>query len=566
MMDERSIAYFSMEIALHPGMPTYAGGLGILAGDTIRTNADLGIPVVGMTLLHRKGYFRQQIGTDGWQREGPDDWPVDKFLEEMPARISIRLEGRTVALRAWRYMVEGVRGGVVPVYFLDANLPGNTDWDRRLTDSLYGGDQKYRLCQEILLGIGGVRMLRALGYHHLRRFHMNEGHSSLLTLELLDEHARQAGRSEFSIEDVDAVRKKCVFTTHTPVPAGHDHFQIGMVREVLGHPEIDRMPKIFCHEGELNLTYAALNLSRYVNGVAKRHGEISRLQYARYEIDSITNGVHAATWTSPFFQDLFDRHIPDWRDDNFSLRYAMSIPGPELWKAHMEAKQKFLAYVEQQAGIAMSTETLTIGCARRATAYKRADLILEDVNRLKRIASAVGPIQIVFAGKAHPRDQQGKEIIHRIREAAGNLHGEVRIAYLENYGMELARLLTSGVDVWLNTPRPPLEASGTSGMKAALNGIPSLSTLDGWWIEGNIEGITGWGIGDLPGAEDASRQNRDGDAFLLYEKLEKVILPTYYHQRAQFIDIMRNAVALNGSFFNTQRMVKQYAVRAYLPP
>ena len=473
------------------------------------------------------------------------------------------IEGRTVHLRAWQYPVHGLSGFVVPVYFLDANLPDNAPWDRTLTDVLYGGEAQYRLCQEVVLGIGGVRMLRALGYTAITRFHMNEGHSSLLTLELLDEQAHRAGRAAFIPEDIEAVRAQCVFTTHTPVPAGHDQFPLALVERVLGpRAAFHTMPDVFCCEGMLNMTYLALNLSHYVNGVAKKHGEVSRHLFARYTIDAITNGVHASTWTVPPMQTLFDRYIPGWREDNASLRYALSIPPSEVWEAHMEAKQHLLQHVQHATDVAMAAEVLTVGFARRATAYKRADLLFQDVERLRDLARHTGPFQVIYAGKAHPRDQAGKDIIHHIYQMKEALKNDITIVYLANYDLALGKLLTAGVDVWLNTPQPPLEASGTSGMKAALNGVPSLSVLDGWWIEGWIEGVTGWVIGtNGRGAE--MHDDRARDAAALYDKLRQVILPLFYEDRQGFINIMRHAIALNGSFFNTQRMMQQYVVKAY---
>ncbi|MFQ5737166.1 MAG: alpha-glucan family phosphorylase [Thermodesulfobacteriota bacterium] len=583
----RSVAYFSMEIGLEAGMPTYSGGLGVLAGDTIRAAADLGVPMVAVTILYRKGYFYQRLGPDGWQTEEPVRWAVDDFLEEMPQRAAVTIEGRTVWLRAWRYEVRGAGGYIVPVYFLDADLPENTDWDRTITHFLYGGDRHYRLCQEIVLGMGGVRMLRALGYEGVGRYHMNEGHAGLLTLELLDEEADKAGRQSFSREDIEAVRARCVFTTHTPVPAGHDQFPLELMDRVLGYrDDVARMKDVFCVDcmelagrevehlkdfsevkdifgtGKMfNMTYLALNLSRYVNGVAKRHGEVSRLMFAGYAIDAITNGVHAATWASGPFEGLYNRHIPGWKKDNFSLRYALNIPKKEVWLAHMEAKKGLIRRVNQETNAGMDVDVFTIGFARRAAAYKRADLIFDDMERLKSIASKAGPLQIVFAGKAHPQDMGGKEIIKRIFGIKASLMENVKVAYLDNYGLGLGRMMTSGVDLWLNTPKPPLEASGTSGMKAALNGVPSLSILDGWWIEGCIEGVTGWSIGEK--VEDGAGDDRPKDAASLYDKLERVILPMYYNERDRFINVMLHTAALNGSFFNTHRMMQQYVLNAY---
>jgi len=559
-MSSGAIAYFSMEIALEAGMPTYAGGLGALAGDTIRAAADLKLPLIAVSLLHRKGYFHQRLDPGGWQREEPVEWPVDDFLSEQPQRANVTIEGRTVHLRAWRYTVRGVSGFELPVFFLDADLPENSEADRTLTHYLYGGDARYRLAQEIILGIGGVRMLRALGYQEPARFHMNEGHAALLTLELLNEQARKVGRSAASVEDLEAVRQRCVFTTHTPVPAGHDKFPLDMVDRVLGpRPELQSLKHVLCCDDQLNLTYLALNLSCFVNGVAKKHSEVSRLMFAGYAIDAITNGVHAGTWTAPSLQQLFDRYLPGWRQDNFSLRYAGSIPLPQLWQAHQQAKRRLLGEVNRRTNQGMDMDVLTLGFARRATAYKRADLLFTDLERLKQMSQSVGPVQVVYAGKAHPQDHEGKELIRRVVQAGQALRPHVRVGYLENYDVELAKLITAGVDVWLNTPQPPLEASGTSGMKAALNGVPSLSILDGWWIEGHVEGVTGWAIDSGgPGVGDRSR-----DARALYDKLEQVVIPQFYRDRERFQNVMRQAIALNGSFFNAHRMLHEYAIKAY---
>jgi starch phosphorylase len=405
-------------------------------------------------------------------------------------------------------------------------------------------------------------MLRAIDNQSIERFHMNEGHASLLTLELLDEEVRKAGRKSISHEDIEAVRKKCIFTTHTPVPAGHDQFPLDLVSRVLGRREVYEMKDVFCCEGLLNMTYLALNLSHYINGVAKKHGEVSRLMFAGYVIDAITNGVHAATWVATPFQELYDRYIPGWRQDNFSLRSALNITKQEVWKAHTESKKRLIQYVNRQTNVGMDMDFLTVGFARRATAYKRGDLLFRDIERLKSISLKAGNLQLIYAGKAHPHDQGGKELIRRIFQAKESLKKEIKIAYLENYDIELGKMMTSGVDLWLNTPQPPLEASGTSGMKAALNGVPSLSILDGWWIEGHIEGVTGWSI-EENGRGTGQGHDLQKDAISLYNKLEQVIIPLYYNDRDRFIDVMRHSIALNGSFFNTQRMLQQYVLKAY---
>lgn len=560
--NHRTVAYFSMEIGLLSDMPTYSGGLGVLAGDTIRAAADLNVPMVAVTLLHRKGYFYQRLDSSGWQIEEPVDWAVDDYLTELPERASVTIEGRTVVLRAWKRDVAGPRNFSVPVYFLDSDVPENAEWDRTLTHYLYGGDPHYRLCQEVILGIGGVRMLRALGHREIVRYHMNEGHSSLLALELLDEEAQRAGRPVPNRDDVQIVREKCVFTTHTPVTAGHDQFPMTLVKQILGRPEVEEMKDIFCCDDRLNMTYLALNLSRYVNGVAKKHGEIARLMFAGYDVDAITNGIHAATWAAAPFAELYDRYIPGWHQDNSSLRSAMGVAKQEIWQAHRAAKRALLQLVNREMNAGMDVDVFTIGFARRAAPYKRSDLLFSDTERLRSIADRCGGLQIIYAGKAHPQDQAGKEQIQRVFHARDQLRDKIRIVYLENYSMEIGKVMTAGADVWLNTPLPPMEASGTSGMKAAVNGVPSLSVLDGWWIEGCIEGVTGWSIGPADGSV-AAVSDHSQDAASLYDKLEQIILPLYYHHRDDYLDVMRHAIALNGSFFNTHRMLQQYVLKAY---
>jgi starch phosphorylase len=390
------------------------------------------------------------------------------------------------------------------------------------------------------------------------------GHyTSLLALELLNEQAGKTGREPTRPEDIEAVREQCIFTTHTPVPAGHDQFPIELIRRIIGPREdIFKIKDIFLYNNLFNMTYLALNMSRFVNGVAKKHGEVSQLMFEGYTIDAITNGVHAATWITKPFQNLYDRYIPGWREDNFSLRYALSIPKHEVWEAHAFAKNELIQHVNRETGAAMDTDVLTLGFARRSTTYKRGELLFQDGERLKKISSEVGRFQVIYAGKAHPQDSAGKEIIKKIFHAKESLKENIKIVYLENYDMKLGKLITSGVDVWLNTPQPPLEASGTSGMKAALNGVPSLSVLDGWWIEGYIEGITGWSIGEAGRGAEAS-SDWSNDALSLYNKLENIVIPVFYHDRDRFIEMMRSSIALNGSFFNTQRMMLQYVLRAY---
>jgi starch phosphorylase len=556
-----NVAYFSMEICFEQGLPTYSGGLGVLAGDTLRSAADLELPVVAITLAHRRGYLTQQLDAEGRQSESPTTWRPEDRLELMEPVVSVEVQGRPVRVRAWRYLVRGVSGHVVPVYLLDTALPENDPWDQTLTDYLYGGDNRYRLCQETILGIGGAAILQALGHDDLC-YHINEGHAALVFLALLERQL--AGRGAWDLTEVDAetVRRRGVFTTHTPVPAGHDRFPVDLARQVLGAQRVTTLEAARALDGsELNMTRLALRFARYVNAVALRHRDVSQEMFPDYPIDAITNGVHAATWASPPFRELFDRHIPDWRHDNLYLRYATTIPLEEIIDAHALAKQALIDEVARRSGTRLDPRTFTIGFARRSTPYKRADLIFSDLDRLRTMARRMGALQIVFGGKAHPRDEWGKALIQKVFAAARALGDAVRVVYLQNYEMDLGALMTSGVDLWLNTPMRPLEASGTSGMKAALNGVPSFSVLDGWWIEGHVEGVTGWSIGD----NYALPIDPSTDIPALYDKLERVILPVFYGMPYHYAQIMRNAIALNGSFFNTQRMVMQYARNAYFP-
>lgn len=556
----RRIAYFSMEVGVDPRMCTYSGGLGVLAGDTLKSAADLKIPLVAVSLLNARGYLRQELDEWGNQRELPDPWDAARFCRKLPETVQVTIEGRAVTVGVWQYDVMGIAGYSVPLLLLDTDVEHNEPRHRELTSRLYGGDQRYRLAQETVLGIGGVRILRALGYTQVERFHMNEGHAALLALDLL----RECESSVDDQLDFDGVRARCVFTTHTPVPAGHDRFSYDLVQSVLGEPLPLDVIRMLGGAECLDMTRLALNMSNYINGVAKRHGAVSSGMFPEYPIDSITNGVHSPTWTADSFESLYDRHIPGWLKDPASLRHAISIPRNEIWGAHVKAKEMLIEEIKQRTESAFNPEVLTIGFARRATQYKRANLVFSDLGQLIEIARTVGPLQFVFAGKAHPMDQGGKDVIRSVFAAARQLTDQIRIVYLPNYDMALGKLLTSGVDLWLNTPLPPQEASGTSGMKAAHNGVPSLSVMDGWWIEGHIEGVTGWSIGSGAAEGGEERESGSCDAQELYEKLRAVIVPLYYGDRDRWVDIMRQAIAFNASFFNTHRMVQQYAANAYV--
>ncbi|MCB9752634.1 MAG: alpha-glucan family phosphorylase [Myxococcales bacterium] len=554
------IAYFSMEIGLSARIPTYSGGLGVLAGDTLRAAADMGLPLVAVTLLHRQGYFQQRITSDGRQEVAPVEWEPSEHLERLEhPSVTVEIEGRVVAVQAWILRLSGIDGHVIPILYLDVDIAPNSPDDRRFTDHLYGGDERYRLAQEIILGIGGRRMLAALGYTP-RVYHMNEGHSSLLALDLLRAKLEGPGDAQLA-EAIDDVRAACVFTTHTPVPAGHDSFSRDLARRVLGEKGLalfSRLPEQ--EHAELNMSRLGLALSGFVNGVARRHGEVSRGMFPGHEIHAITNGVHSTSWTSPSFRALFDRHIPQWRHQNYALRLAERIPLDEIVAAHNAAKRALLAEVATRCGVQLDPDVFTIGYARRATAYKRPTLVLRDIERLRAIAARHGRLQLVYSGKAHPRDEEGQRLISEIHGLRARVGPDIQLTYIPGYNMDLGLLLTSGVDLWLNTPRAPLEASGTSGMKASHNGVPNLSVRDGWWVEGCIIGHTGWAI-EPHGhhGDDAD----DAEADQLYRLLDAVVLPMYRDNPHAWSEVMRGSIALAGSYFNAQRMLDEYRVRAY---
>ncbi len=573
-----NVAYFSMEIGINAKIPTYSGGLGVLAGDTLRSLADLQIPTVGVSLLYRKGYFNQAIDEDGKQSESEVKWDPSDYMQLIPNQVKVYIAGREVKVRAWLYKMQGVRGNILPIYFLDTDFEGNDKKDRELSHYLYGGDSEYRLSQEIVLGEGGVNLLADLNFAFSRNasdhasnistFHMNEGHSALLTLALMKR--RLAGRSfsELNDDDKQWIRDLCVFTTHTPVPAGHDQFDPKLATKLLGKETFNVLEKCgACPEENLNMSYLALNFSRYVNGVAKRHGEVSRKMFPKFEIDAITNGVHATTWISKPFQDVFDRYAKGWRLDNFYLRNTIEVPDSDLWQAHLDSKELLFDAIKKRTGKEFKRDVFTIGFARRAAEYKRADLLFTDTKRLTELAERHGKIQVVFAGKAHPKDQGGKQLIKSVVESSKVFDKEkVEVVYIENYDMDLGALITSGVDIWLNNPVKPLEASGTSGMKANMNGVPNFSTLDGWWVEGHYEGVTGWVIEDQEdafGGDKSSGSHTEETAANLYKKLDQVVLPLYHKDQKAWAKIMRSSISINGSFFNTHRMMLQYQEMAY---
>ena len=557
------IAYFSMEIGIKDEIPTFSGGLGILAGDTIKSSADLNLPLVAVTLIYHKGYFKQDIDDQGRQIESPAIWDPSESMKMAPGKVDVTIEGRKVYIQTWVYFVKSPRGGEIPVFFLDTNLPENSEEDRELTYHLYGRDDNFRIKQEVILGIGGVKMLKTLGFK-IKEYQMNEGHAAILTLELLHQFKSYVEEvwDESFVWNFEAVKELCVFTTHTPVEAGHDKFSYELYRNVLGEYFPENVIHDLAGEENLNMTLLALNMSNDVNGVAKKHGEVSQNMFPGYKINSITNGVHSYTWTCDSFKKLFDKYLPGWANEPELFVRIDLIPNKELWDTHLETKRILIDYVNSLHDLNMDYETLTIGFARRFATYKRASLLFTDIKRLEKIAS--GKIQLIFAGKAHPKDEGGKKLIEDIISYSHKLKGKIDIAFVNNYNMETALKMVSGVDIWLNNPVRPLEASGTSGMKAAHNGVLNFSVLDGWWVEGHMEGYTGWSIGPEPTEIVPDDDVNEIDTNDLYSKLEQIIIPTFYQDRDKWIRMMKSAIGKNAYYFNTHRMMLRYVTEAYI--
>lgn len=553
--EEIKIAYFSMEIALENAIKSYSGGLGVLAGDTLKSAADMKVPMLGITILNKQGYFKQKINKQGEQIERPDNYNYKKF-KKTKARITVKIGNDKIVVQAWEYLLKGRNNNQLPIYFLDTDLAVNKTKYRLLSGELYRADLDYRLMQEIILGRAGVKILAALGYKNISKYHLNEGHAALATIELfLNSQAKTKAKK------IDEVKEKCVFTTHTPIKAGHDTFPLELAKNLIKDFPYS-LPNLIKNK-ELNMTELALYFSSYVNGVAFSHQEVSAQMFPNHYINSVTNGVHSATWTSPEFQALFDKHIPTWRHDSLSLRNAFNIPTNEIWQAHQKAKKKLFDYIYKKQREKLKLTTFTLGFARRFTGYKRSTLLFHDMEKLLKINKEVGAIQIIYAGKAHPRDEAGKAMIKEINNLKEKYKKEIKIVFLENYDLDLAKIMIPGVDVWLNTPLPPNEASGTSGMKAAHNGVPHFSTLDGWWVEGFINRKTGWSIGERRSTLNPKELNAK-DAANLYNKLETRILPRYYKHPDNWRETMRYTIAINASFFNSERMLQQYIQSAYL--
>lgn len=539
------IAYFSAEIGISSSLPTYSGGLGVLAGDHIKAAADEGLPLCAISLLYKEGYFKQRIDENGNQTETYPKFDPEPLLKKLDFTFPLHLRGRDVQVEVYRLDYPGLNGHILPIYFMDTDLESNSEEDRIISLRLYSGNKDDRIMQEAILGFGGIHLLKHLGIlDNIKTFHMNEGHCSFLTLKLLEEY-----------KDENNVREKCHFTTHTPVAAGHDHFSVGRVKNLLHDliPDNLNLPSLV-QNSRLHMTELGLHFSRSANGVSALHGKVAQKQFPQSQIGYITNGVYHPYWVCPQFREIFDDYFPGWKKEGKKLLNIDSIPDEKLLTAHANRKRTLLGYANAQVQKALTRNVLTIGFARRAATYKRAHLLFSDIDRLVDISHR--QVQFIFAGKAHPNDEHGKDIIRDIVANANSLYGKVKVIFLENYNMWLGRLITSGVDVWLNTPLRPNEASGTSGMKSALNGVPNLSVLDGWWAEGCDHGVNGWAIGNPDAPDD------EADANHLYELLENEIIPLYYGDSSKWINIMKSSIK-TGVQFTAQRMIRDYQEKYY---
>lgn len=559
------VAYFSMEIMLETDIPTYSGGLGVLAGDILRSCADLGTQAVGMSLVYSGEVFHQHINADGTQAFLEFEWEKIDQLTKLTETITLQLKDEDVEVGVWRYDMVGLNGHVVPIFLLDTERPANSPWAQEITKSLYANRGDIRLAQEVVLGVGGVKMLRQLGYSAINTFHMNEGHCAFVPLAL---------HEEYEYKD-EPVRKLCTFTTHTPIPEGHDRFEYEFAHQY-AKKYIPWHIREIASENELHMTRLAAKMSKFSFGVSEKHGKVSRHIFPDLDIQHITNGVHHRTWINPTLQDLYEKHIPGFLQDPGKLKLALQkIPDIELWEGHQHCKAQLIDYVNKHQVALCNNEngqkvlceddhfthdTLTIAMARRPVAYKRPLLLYHDLERLLHIGD--GKLQIIQCGKSHPHDQHSQNIVKTIVEISQKLRGKIRVIYLEDYSPRIARFLVSGTDIWLNTPMQPLEASGTSGMKAAMNGVLNFSVPDGWWIEGHrMEPDAGFAIGEeIPGLEASF--DDEADAQFIYDQLENTIIPMYYHHQAEWIRRMKHAIVL-GAYFNTHRCVREYKRQAW---
>ncbi len=540
------IAYLSAEIGLYSELHTYSGGLGVLAGDHLKSAADEGIDIAAVTLLYREGYGRQHLDSQGNQTETYPDLDPSRHLRDTGLELEIPLDGHVLSSKIWKTVIKGIGGHEVPVYFLDTRHTSNEDRHLKLSDRLYAGGDDMRVRQEYLLGVGGIRALKILGHWPLKGLHLNEGHCSFAGLEML----RQGWTRE-------QCSKRTLFTTHTPVAAGHDKFDWDLVNNVTGDLIGGPEREIATHEGLCSMSHLGIGMAGRVNAVSHLNAEVASKMFPEVTIEPITNGVHHTSWISPTMARLYDEELDGWRSDGSLLEKAQILSDTGLERARAESRAVLRELVRSMTGIELDGNRLTVGFARRFATYKRASLVFRDIQRLNQMGS--GKLQFVFSGKAHPRDEGGKRLIKEVFAASKELE-DIPVAFLEDYSMATGLAMTSGVDVWLNTPVRPMEASGTSGMKAVMNGVPNLSILDGWWPEACEHGENGWGIGKKEEDRDDDR-----DAKSLYSIMEAEVIPTWSSSRSNWTRMMKNAISV-GPRFTGQRMIRDYRsiYRAFL--
>ncbi len=537
-------AYFSMEIGIEDDIKSYAGGLGILAGDTLKTAADMEIDMVGITLLYKNGYFKQTLTDSGEQIEDADTWDYENILTNTGVRFEIPIRTGVIHVEIWKYNLVGVSGHTVPILFLNTDLPENEDLNKYVSFNLYTPFENTRLKQEIVLGIGGVMAIEALDLETRDVYHLNESHAAFGIIAL-----------ENLLGSREAAQKRVVFTTHTPAEHGHIVHNKKELNDVLSEVHFAFLEEDF--EGDiLHMTRFSLKRSKFANAVASKHSEVSTKMF-NYPIPGITNGIHVSTWAGTATAALFDSRIPTWRTTPEDLQNVEEIYTDKIVEMHRENKEELIEYVNESCGSDLKLDIFTLGFARRVDGYKRSGFLFYDLDRLKYIAEQFGGLQIIFSGKAYFDYQDGEDHIAHVVRLSKEDHGKLKIVYIPNYGMDVSQLMVQGSDTWLNNPIKPLEASGTSGMKAALNGVPNLSTVDGWWVEGLKEGVTGWAIGNLEQNDEESELND------MYSKLEHIILPMYYTKKHDWAKVMRSAIAYNASYFNTHRMLREYISKGY---
>ncbi|MDA8273119.1 MAG: alpha-glucan family phosphorylase [Deltaproteobacteria bacterium] len=555
------IAYFVMECAVDSRIPTYSGGLGILAGDTLQSFADLEVPAVCITLLWKNGFTDQKLSNDGTQLDSIQKWDVERYMQPTNIKIKMPLGDKDITITAYKYTIESTKGdNEIEAYFLTPDVPENDHETRKICDRLYVEGGLTRLKQEIILGIGGYEMLKALNYRPFL-YHINESHSAFLIASLMKD-----------MNDLNRVKSRVVFTTHTPIPAAFDRFEMKDVAGMLGR-YCDKQVLYYIYQeklgdnDELNLSWLAIKNAKNVAAVSRKHKFVSEQIFEGYRLKYVTNGIHHIKWASPHHKMLYAKYIKGWEEDPNLLRDVACIPDNEFAQAHIISKEALVEMVNSESDVSFIPEDFTIAMAKRITHYKRNNLILSNPNKLIEIAEKKGNIQIIFAGKAHPADSDGLAMIKSIHNASQYIASKtkkIKIAFLENYNIHKAGIILAGVDLWLNNPVRPLEASGTSGMKASLNGVPNFSVLDGWWLEACMEGINGWGIGPKPAWTDLSYSDDVQDSNDIYGKLEFNILDLYYKNFSDYLKIMKMAVSTIAPHFNTHRMVSEYVTDLYL--